>query len=85
MADTSIRVSEETKARLETLKRPGESFDDLLGRLVEEESWVGFGILSDLDPGAFRERVADAHEDLEESLESSEDAMERARRHADRG
>lgn len=84
MADTSIRVSEETKARLETLKRPDESFDDLLGRLTNRERWAGFGVLSDIDPGAFRERVQAAHESLEESLEASEAAMDRTGRHVDR-
>jgi predicted CopG family antitoxin len=84
MTDTSIRVSEETKARLETLKRSDESFDDLLGRLTNRERWAGFGVLSDADPETFRDRVREAHEDLEESLEASEAAMDRARRHVDR-
>lgn len=65
MTDTSIRVSEETEARLETLKRSDESFDDLLGRLTNRERWVGFGVLSDVDPETFRERVREAHEGLE--------------------
>lgn len=34
---TSIRVSEETKDKLERIKREGESFDDLLDRLADIE------------------------------------------------
>ena len=34
---TNIVVSEENWARLNKLKRPGESFDDVIDRLFEEE------------------------------------------------
>ena len=46
---TSIRVSEETKRKLEAVKREGETFDDLLGRIVVDrteadvETMAGFG------------------------------------------
>lgn len=34
---TSIRVSEETKAKLDRVKREGETFDELLARLADVE------------------------------------------------
>ena len=45
--DASIRVSDETKRKLEALKRDDESFDDLLDRLatnarsMEAGAWAG--------------------------------------------
>lgn len=35
---TSIRISEETKRKLEAVKREGESFDELLDRLAIDRS-----------------------------------------------
>lgn len=37
-ADTHIRVSEETWTRLNRRKGPGDSFDDVLRELLEEET-----------------------------------------------
>lgn len=74
MADTSIRVSEETKARLDLHKRKGESYDDVIRRLTERDKWAGFGALSETETGTatamqrvreeMREGMAD---DVEES------------------
>jgi predicted CopG family antitoxin len=47
MGDTSIRVSEEAKDRLDLHKREGESYEDVILRLTERDKWAGFGILSD--------------------------------------
>ena len=47
MSDTSIRVSNETKQRLELHKRDGESYDDVIHRLTEDDKWAGFGALGD--------------------------------------
>lgn len=47
MGDTSIRVSDEAKRRLELEKREGESFDDVLMRLTKSDKWRGFGALAD--------------------------------------
>lgn len=47
MSDTSIRVSEETKRRLDLFKREGESYEDVILRLTERDKWVGFGVISD--------------------------------------
>lgn len=47
MADTSIRVSHETKQRLELHKRDDESYDDVIRRLAESDKWAGFGVLGE--------------------------------------
>lgn len=49
MASTSIRLSEEAKARLDRFKRRGESYEDVIMRLTERDRWAGFGVLSDAD------------------------------------
>lgn len=36
-ADTHIRVTEETWAELNRRKRPGDSFEDVIERLLEED------------------------------------------------
>ena len=41
---TSIRVSDETKAKLARLKREDESWDELLDRLASEESSMNPGV-----------------------------------------
>lgn len=40
---TSIRVSDETKAKLDRLKRDDESFDELLERLASDEEPITVG------------------------------------------
>ncbi len=49
MSDTSIRVSKETKNRLDLLKRESESYEDVILRLTERDKWAGFGILSETE------------------------------------
>lgn len=49
MGDTSIRVSEEAKDRLDLHKREGESYEDVIMRLTEHDKWAGYGALSDTD------------------------------------
>lgn len=49
MSDTSIRVSNEAKDRLDLYKREGESYEDVIMRLTEGDKWAGFGVLSDTD------------------------------------
>jgi predicted CopG family antitoxin len=49
MSDTTIRVSEEAKDRLDLYKREGESYEDVILRLTERDQWAGFGALSDTD------------------------------------
>lgn len=67
---TSIRVSEETKRKLEAVRREDETFDELLARIVVDrteadvEAMAGFG-----EPGIEahmereRERLADGFDE----------------------
>lgn len=44
MGDTSIRLSEEAKHRLDVHKRADESYEDVILRLTEGDKWAAFGI-----------------------------------------
>lgn len=68
MSDTSIRVSDATKQRLELLKREGESYDDVIARLTARDDWAGFGIASG-DPEAAREGLAAIHRSMREEMD----------------
>lgn len=71
---TSIRISEETKAKLEARKREGETFDELLDRLARTEKDVeemaGWG---DEDIG---EHLDEKREALDESLDDRAERLE---------
>ena len=66
----TIRVSDEVKERLRDLKRDDESFNDLLNRLsrTEKDVEATAGFLGDIADDDFEQRVAEAHEGLNESL-----------------
>jgi predicted CopG family antitoxin len=77
MGDTSIRVSEDVKRRLELEKREGESFEDVIRRLTSTDKWRGFGVLSDEGEDTregmkqMRESVRDGFDDDVENAEGS--------------
>ncbi|SIS19185.1 DUF7557 family protein [Natronorubrum thiooxidans] len=62
---TSIRVSDETKAKLDRLKRDDESFDELLERLASDEEPITVGAW-DTDTA---DRARDAIDRSRESFE----------------
>lgn len=68
---TSIRISEETKRKLEARKREGESFDELLDRLARTEKDVEEmgGWLDEDEATDLEEHVQEKREELNESLE----------------
>ena len=68
---STIRVSDEVKERLRDLKRDDESFNDLLERLSRTEKDVEqiAENLSELGGDDFEERMQEAHDELNESLE----------------
>lgn len=68
----TIRVSEEVKERLESLKRDDETFSELLDRLSRREKDVEemAGFLEDFDDGDLEDDVTDTHDALNESLQS---------------
>jgi predicted CopG family antitoxin len=74
MGDTSIRVSEEAKRRLDLYKREGESYEDVIMRLTARDKWAGFGTLADAEADTragmteIRERLREGTaSDIEES------------------
>lgn len=68
MGDTSIRVSDEVKRRLELEKREGESFEDVILRLTSTDKWRGFGVLSD--------ETEDTREGMKQMRESMRDGFD---------
>lgn len=67
MGDTSIRISDGAKRRLDLLKRDGESYDDVIRRLATRDKWAGFGVLED-DQEAFREAVRGVREETRRNM-----------------
>jgi predicted CopG family antitoxin len=59
---TSIRVSDDTKAMLERLKREDETFDDLLERLALSEKPIEIGAWSKEEADQAREAVKRSRE-----------------------
>lgn len=72
---TSIRISDETKQKLEAMKRDDESFDDLLARLARTEKDVermaGFG------PQGVEEHMEQKRAELNESFEGRDSPGDR--------
>jgi predicted CopG family antitoxin len=68
----TIRVTEEVKERLESLKRDDETFSELLDRLSRSEKDVEemAGFLEEFDDGDLQENVQKTHQSLNDSLES---------------
>jgi len=68
----SIRISEETKRKLEAVKRDDESFDELLARLAinrtaeDVEEIAGFG------SEGIEQHMQQARDELNDSLEDQE-------------
>ena len=62
---TSIRVSDDTKAILERLKRDDETFDDLLRRLASEEEPINIGAWSEAEADRAREAVERSRESFD--------------------
>jgi hypothetical protein len=67
MSDTSIRLSEEAKARLDLQKRPDESYNDVILRLTRNDKWAGFGVATG-DPARARGGMAEIRERLRDDL-----------------
>lgn len=61
---TSIRISEETKRKLEAIKREDESFDELLDRLAIDRT-----------PADVEDIAGFAHEGIEEHMQAARDRL----------
>jgi predicted CopG family antitoxin len=78
-ADEQIRVSGDLKERLESMKREGESYNDVLERVLDEERvgdfYDGFGRWSDEEAERVREGRRKSKEKRKKRLrERAEDA-----------
>ncbi|MEF8778489.1 MAG: antitoxin VapB family protein [Natronomonas sp.] len=62
---TSIRVSDDTKRMLESLKREDETFDELLERLAQSEKPIDVGVWSEEEAERAREAVKRPRESFE--------------------
>ncbi|MFB6293427.1 MAG: antitoxin VapB family protein [Halonotius sp.] len=68
---TSIRVSEETKRKLEAVKRDDETFDELLDRLAVARTPDDVAAMAGFADEGIEEHMDETHEDLSESLGDS--------------
>jgi predicted CopG family antitoxin len=71
-ADEQIRVSDRVKRLLDRQRREGESYNDVLERLLEEKTeadfYDGFGVLSDDEADWIREEREKAKEKRKERM-----------------
>lgn len=66
---TSIRISEETKRKLEAVKRDGETFDELLDRLAISRTEADVREMAGFGGEGVATGMKDAREELNDSLE----------------
>ena len=71
-ADEQIRISDRVQKRLDSRRRAGESYNDVLDRLLGETTDSdfddGFGLLSDADSEWLREQPADTKDERKERM-----------------
>jgi predicted CopG family antitoxin len=76
-ADEQIRVSDRVKAQLDRRRREGESYNDVLERLLSEDTRAdfsdGFGVLSDEEGEWIRENREGAEKERKERMRRLED------------
>jgi len=76
-ADEQIRVSDRVKRRLDRRRRAGESYNDVLERLLTEHTegdfHDGFGVLSDEEADRIRARRGEARAERKERTRRLED------------
>ena len=74
-ADEQIRVSDRVKRELDRLRREGESYNDVLERVLDSERGAdfadGFGRWSDEEAKRVREGRRDSREKRRERIEDS--------------
>jgi predicted CopG family antitoxin len=76
MGTTTIRLTDESKERLDSLKRKGESYDDVIQRLTSsEDELVSFGALSDVD--GFVENVEQIGAEFNQAIDEDIEEMQR--------
>jgi predicted CopG family antitoxin len=72
-ADEQIRVSDRVKRQLDRRRREGESFNDVLERVLNENEdadfYDGFGILSDEDADWIRDKHESSKKQRKERMQ----------------
>ncbi len=68
MGDTSIRLSDTAKERLDLHKREDESYNDVILRLTSRDRWAGFAIASG-ETEATREGMAELRQSMRRRME----------------
>lgn len=68
---TSIRISEETKEKLELVKRDDETFDELLDRLAVTRTPDDVAEMAGFGDVGIEEHMNETHSDLSESLDAN--------------
>jgi len=72
-ADEQIRVSDRVKRQLDRRRREGESFNDVLERILNESEdadfYDGFGILSDEDADWIRDKHESSEKQRKERMQ----------------
>jgi predicted CopG family antitoxin len=68
---TSIRISEETKQKLEAVKRDDETFDELLDRLAVTRTPDDVEAMAGFAEEGIEEHMKKTHDELSESLEEN--------------
>ncbi|TQQ79967.1 hypothetical protein EGH24_10855 [Halonotius terrestris] len=68
---TSIRITEETKRKLEAVKRDDETFDELLDRLAVTRTPDDVVAMAGFADEGIEEHMDETHTDLSESLDAN--------------
>jgi predicted CopG family antitoxin len=68
---TSIRISEETKQKLEAVKRDDETFDELLDRLAVTRTPDDVEAMAGFAEEGIEKQMKKTHDELSESLEEN--------------
>lgn len=66
---TSVRISDETKKKLDAIKRDGETFEDLLDRLAVSRTLEDVEALAGFADEGVEEHMNDNDDELSDSLE----------------
>lgn len=72
---TSIRISEETKQKLEAVKRPDETFDELLARLAVERTEADVEALAGFADEGIEQHMQDERSATNDGLDERTDRM----------
>jgi predicted CopG family antitoxin len=68
---TSIRITDETKQKLEAVKRDDETFDELLDRLVVNRTADDVAAMAGFADEGIDDQIKETHKKLSESLDSN--------------